>query len=173
MPSLAVPITFRRNDPLRGTEAERRIGEALREGWQPLGEKLVEWLRSKSPTYKGTYKKSHKLKTRGVGLKTALVVFSNDRLAKYKDHGRGKGKFAPPPAMLAYVRFKGWHLRGSHAPLKTQQKSLAFLIGRRQSEKGTKNPPHLYDQVVDANQGTITQAIKRLSSLVAEKLSRP
>ena len=169
-----MPVTFRRNDPLRGTTAERRISEALRDGWKPLGESLVGWLKAKSPIYKGTFQKSHKYKVRGVGLKTSLVVFSSDKLGAWKDRGRKAGRFPPPKAMLAYVRHRGLTIAGSKAKLITQQKSIAFLIGRKIARGNINSKrPNLYTRVVPENRGKIAAAIKRLSALVAQKLNRP
>ena len=169
-----MPVEFRRNDPLRGTIVEKRIGDALRSGWPELGNRLVFWLRRKSAVGSSAarWQKSHRMKMRGTGLKTQLVIFSNDKLGKYKDQGRGPGKFPPPPNILAYVRFRGLTLAGSKAPIRTQQKSVAFLIGRRLSEKGTKNPPHLYEKIVDENRATIASGIKRLSAEIAGMLSK-
>ena len=172
-----MPVTFRRNDPLRGTVIEKSIGDALRIGWAPLGEKLVSWLKEKSPVYKGKYRDSHKFKVRGTGLKTELRVYSSDKLGKWKDHGRESGKFPPPPAMLAYVRKRGLVIAGSNAPIKTQQKSIAFLIGRKISKGdaayGPTRRPNFYpERVVRENRSEISSQIKHLSAAIAAMLNR-
>lgn len=143
-------------------------------GWKDLGGKLVNWLRSKSPTYKQTYKNSHKQKTRGVGLATALVVYSNDPLAKWKDKGRKAGGFPPPAAMLAYVKFRGLRVAGSKSPVASQQKAIAFLIGRKigRGNMGPKRPNLYPDRVVNENRATISGGIKRLSAEIAAQLNR-
>ncbi len=184
-----MPVQFRRRDALRGTETERRITSALQDGWKDLGGKLVRYLRGKSPVYRGRFKASHKFKTRGTGLRTVLVVYSSDKLGAYKDRGREAGKFPPPDDMLAYVRKRGLGrfqrisfskksgrlVRSSRSKMTitSVQKGIAFLIGRKLS-KGNINSkrPNLYSKVLDDNRATIAGGIKRLSSKIAEMLSR-
>ena len=168
-----MPVEFRRNDALRGTQIEKNIGDALRAGWPELGRPLVAWLKSHSPFYRGDYKASHQFKCRGTGLKTELVVFSSDKLGRYKDKGRKSGKQPPPQSMLSYVKQRGLVIAGSKAPIATQQKSIAFLIGRKIG-RGNIGPgkPNLYpERVVRENRSEISSAIKRLSALIAAKLS--
>ncbi len=156
---------------------EARITAELREGWKALGDTLVRWLAAHSPVFRSTYKLSHRHKTRGVGLATQLVVYSNDPLAKWKDHGRQKGKPPPPPNMLAYVRKRGLRIAGSSAPLLSQQKSIAFLIGRKiargETAYGPTRRPNLYpERVRRENAGIISSEIKRLSARIAASLNR-
>jgi hypothetical protein len=108
-----------------------------------------------------------------VGLNTELVVYSSDPLGAYKDRGRRAGKQPPPAAMLAYVKHRGLRIAGSRAPVLSQQKSLAFLIGRKIG-KGNMNAkrPRLYTKVLVEQAGVISSSIKRLNALVAARLNR-
>ncbi len=76
--------------------------------------------------------------------------------------------------MLAYVKFRGLLIAGSKAPIKSQQKSRAFLIGRKLSKgnMGSKRPNLYPDRVVRENRATISSAKKRLSSQIAAMLNR-
>lgn len=168
-------VVNRRQTTFSGSQAEHRIGEALREGWKPLGDALVHWLTTNSPKYTGRYKKSHKRKTRGVGLHTELVVYSSDQLGTYKDRGRGPGKRPPPDKILAWVKFKGLTMSGSRAPIEKQQRTIAFLIGRKMGKVGNIGPkkPNLYTKVIPANKGIIAREIRSLSDAVAFSLNNP
>lgn len=153
---------------------EKRIGDALRQSWPELGSKLVSWLRAHSPVYRGDFKSSHKQKCRGTGLGTQLVVYSSDRLGRYKDKGRRAGKQPPPSAMLSYVKARGLTLAGSKSPILAQQKSIAFLIGRKigRGNIGPKKPNLYPDKLLAANRSTISGGIKRLSAQIAAMLNR-
>ncbi len=76
--------------------------------------------------------------------------------------------------MLAYVKFRGMTVAGSKAPIKSQQKAIAFLIGRKigKGNMGSARPNLYPERVVNENRATISAGIKNLSAEIARMLNR-
>lgn len=112
-----MPVTFRRRDNLKGTEAEEKIGQAVREGFEPLGDELVKTLQAQLPISnggkfargvdRGRFRRGMKKSVSGRGLKTRMRVFNNDPKAEYLEQDRKPGKGPSSDALLPWVRRKG------------------------------------------------------------------
>ena len=102
-----MPVTFRRQDNLKATEAEERIGKAITSEFTLLGDALVADLQGQAPVDRGGFKKSIRRRVSGRGFKTRLLVYSTSDHAEYIEKGRTPGKAPPPPVLLAWVRRKG------------------------------------------------------------------
>jgi hypothetical protein len=158
-----MPVTFRRQDKLKFTVLEERIGLAITTGFNRLGEQLITSLQARSPVDRGTYRKGHKKRITGRGLKTTMRVYNSSSHAEWVEKGRKPNSKQPPPAvMLALVKRKGLGARAfsvktrravSAGTIRTtdrktgkrrtagqsflkQQKSIAFLIGRSIAREG-------------------------------------
>ena len=192
-----MPVKFRRRDNLKGTEAEKRIGIAIRSGFDPLGSRLAQSLKSRAPTDRKRYQKSIRHRVTGSGLKTRMRVFAGADHAEYIEKGRPKGSFPNAGAILGWVRRRG--LGASQVSQKTRraiaagtrrsfnrttgklrtraqsllaiQKSIAFLIGRAIKRRGIKGKFHFRDLKQDYAQ-QISAAIARIRSLVAQHLNQ-
>ncbi len=193
-----MPIQYRRKDHLRGTEAEKRIGEAIREGFEPLGNELVQSIKADSPSDRGRFKKGVKKRISGKGLKTRLLVYNNLDYAEYIEEGRKPGSKPPPPdVLLGWVRRKG--LGAKAFSIKTRraiaagttrsfnraigkrrtaaqsllniQKSIAFLIGRSIGKRGIKGL-FLFKNLKSKQAGKISSAITGIKTRVANLLNR-
>lgn len=157
-------ITYRRRDNLKGTEAEAKIGEAIRQGFAPLGDDIVTSIKARSPVDRGRFKAATKKRISGAGLRTRMLIFNDAKHAEFVEGGRRKGKQPPPEVMLGWVRRKGLGARGfgvksrraisagtrrtfnrstgkrrtASQSLLQLQKSIAFLIGRKIGRDGIK-----------------------------------
>lgn len=111
-------VIFRRKDNLKGSEAEVRIGIAIKRGYESLGDDLTRSIQNRLPVSnggkfprglnRGRFKKGIKKRVSGKGLRTKLVIFNNVKHAKFVEEGREPGKKAPGTnAILPWVRQKG------------------------------------------------------------------
>lgn len=157
-------IAYRRRDNLKGTEAERMIGEAIRESFSPLGDDIVTSIKARSPVDRGRFKAGTKKRLSGSGLRTRMLIFNDAKHAEFVEAGRRKGKQPPPEAMPGWVRRKGLGAksfsvksrraigagtrrtfnrstgkrRTASQSLLQIQKSIAFLIGRKIGRDGIR-----------------------------------
>lgn len=189
-------IIFRRRDNLKGTLAERLIGDGIRSGFNSLGDDLVRDLQSQSPNDRGGFRRGHRKRISGAGLRTRMIIVNTVRHAEFVEFGRKPGKQPPPQVMLAYVRRKGigakvfsiktrrgigagtrrtfnkatGKRRTASQSLLVIQKSIAFLIGRKIGKFGIKGL-FLYRDLKSRNASKISFAMTRIRLRVASLLN--
>lgn len=104
-----MPIVYRRRDRLKGTETEELIGQAIREEFATLGDKIVASLKERAPKDQRKFEKSIKHRPSGRGLATRMRISAGAKHAEYVEKGRPKGKKPPPfNAIFAWVRRRGY-----------------------------------------------------------------
>ncbi len=189
-----MPATFTRRDNLR--RAETRIGEAIRESFEPLGNDLIQSLKDDSPNDTGKFKKGHKKRISGRGLRTRMVILNNAKHAEWVEGGREKGKQPPPDAMLKWVqrhglgasafsvktrrqiaagtkrsfnRATGKRRTAAQSLLKIQQ-GIAFLIGRAIGKRGIKGL-FLFRDLKAKHSAKISQSITNIKTRVVNILN--
>ena len=106
------------------------IGIAIRQGFEPLGDALLNSLKSRSPQDRGKFKKGLKKRISGKGLQTRMLIYNWADHAEWVEKGRTPGKQPPPQAML------GWVIRKGFSGTLQQKKSKAFLVGRKIGRDG-------------------------------------
>jgi hypothetical protein len=191
-----MPVTFRRKDNLKPVVAEDKIGIAIRQGFEPLGDKIVNSLRSRSPQDRGKFKKGIRKSLSGRGFKTRMLVLNSTEHAEFVEKGREPGSFAPPDLILGWVRRKGLgasafsiksrraigagtrrtfsraagRRRTSAQSLLQAQKSIAFLINRKIRMRGIKGK-FLFRSVKSDYAGQISASITDIKIRVAQILN--
>lgn len=159
-------ITFRRKDNLKWTPAGNRIGKTIREGFGPLGQKLVAFIRARAPQDTRKFFRGVKYKLSGRGFSTKLIILADSDNAEAVEEGRDPGKQPPIDAILPWVQRKGLgaqafsvktrraitagtrrirsretgKLRTRGQSLERIQRGIAFLIARKIGSVGLPNP---------------------------------
>lgn len=164
-------VTFRRRDNLRGTEAEAKIGEAIRQGFAVLGDDIISSEQQKLPRSnggkfprgvdRGTYKRSFRKRMRGRGFRTSMLVFNIAKHAEFLEEGRKPGSKAPPSdALLPWVRRKGL---GANAFSVKTRRAISAGTRRTFSRKAGK---------LRTRAQSLLQIQKSIAFLVARKIGK-
>ncbi len=189
-------IHYRRKDKLRFTEAEKLVGDAIRAGFEPLGDQLLQDLKTAAPVDRGKFKGGVRKRISGRGLATRMLIFNNADHAEYVEKGREPGKPPPSDTILGWVRRKG--LGASAFSLKTRraisagtkrsvdrkagkrraardsllviQKSIAFLISRAIGKRGLKGK-FFFRDLRSKQAAKISAAISGIKVRVAQILN--
>lgn len=185
-----MPIRYRSSTNLSG-EAEDLVGQAIRAEFDPLGDLLVNSLKTDWPEDTGKSKKSIQKRISGRGLLTRMLVFASSKIAEWIEKGRPKGaKQSPPNTLLAWVKRKGLgrtydiktrklirgrdrkrNFRTGRDTLLRRQKSIAFLIGRAIKRDGIKGK-FLFRNLRQKHERDINAMYGRLKSRVAQALNK-
>jgi hypothetical protein len=185
-----LPIKFRSPDNLKDTLLEDLIGEAIQEGFEPLGDSLVNSLKAEWPEDTGKSKKSIRKRISGAGFKTRMLIYASAESYEWVEKGRPKGaKQPPPPVMLAYVRRKGLgkaydirtrkllrgpdragKLRTGKDTLLRKQKSIAFLVGRKIKRDGIPGK-FLFRDLRQNHAPEISATYSQIQTRIAELLN--
>jgi hypothetical protein len=183
-------IKYRSSDSLKHTLLEDLIGEAIEEGFESLGGKLVASLQEQSPKDTSKSAKSIRKRISGNGFKTRMLIYASAESYEWVEKGRPKGaKQPPPPVMLAYVRRKGLgkaydiktrrllrgrdrskNLRTGRDTLLRRQKSIAFLIGRKIARDGIPGK-FLFRDLRQNHTNEISATYSQIQIRVAELLN--
>jgi hypothetical protein len=70
-------ISYRQPDALKDTLLEDLIGEAIQEGFEPLGDSLVNSLKAAWPEDTGKSRKSIRKRISGNGFKTRMLIYAS------------------------------------------------------------------------------------------------
>jgi hypothetical protein len=195
-----MPVRFKAEGPLTRRNAAAFIGRAIRSIYEPLGNDLVNSLQNDLP---GHYKKTVKKKVTGKSFDTKLTLYSNAAGIEAIEEGRKPGKAPPPDVLLKWVRKRGLGVksfsiktrralgvrriidrstgkkRSAGKSLLIQQKSIAFLIGRKIAKEGLPRstgfkPSHrlfLFRDIQRNNPATISGYMKLLQLRVNQVLN--
>lgn len=176
------------------------IGRAIRSVYEQMGNELVDSLERTLP---GHFKKTVRKKVTGQGFGTKLTIFSSAKGIQYIEEGRGQGKAPPPDVILKWVRRKGLGVksfsiktrkalgvrrtvdrttgkrRSTGKSLLIQQKSIAFLIGRKIAKEGLPRntghkPSHrlfLFRDLAKNNPAIVNPYMKTLQSRISQILN--
>ena len=161
-----MPVQFRRRDNLKWTEAEQKVGEAIRSGFAPLGQRLVAFIRARAPQDTRKFWRSVGYSVSGRGLATKMIIRAGSANAEWVEKGREPGKAPPIDVILAWVRRRGLgalafsmktrraistgvrrtrqrstgKLRTRSQSLVQVQRGIAFVIARKIGRVGLPNP---------------------------------
>lgn len=191
-----MPVTFRRRDNLKFTEAEKRVGQAIRAGFEPLGNELVESIKADSPNDRGGFRKGVRKRISGTGFRTRMIIYDSAPHAEWVEKGREPGKQPPPDVMRSWVRRHG--LGASAFSIKTRrqiaagtrrifskatgkrrtaaqslqviQKGIVFVIGRAIGKRGIKGL-FLFKNLKSKHAEKISAAITQIKVKVAQILN--
>lgn len=78
-----------------------------------------------------------------------ILQIEMEEYAKFIHEGRSPGKFPPVDEIRGWVERKGLTIQGSSAPLDTQQRQLAYLVGRKIAVHGIEPSPFIEDLPTD------------------------
>lgn len=174
-----MPVTFRRKDNLKPDKTERLIGQAVKQGLQPLGNQIVQHLKAQSPKDRGGFRAGIKKRIEGSGLRTVMIIYNDSPHAVFVERGRGPGKQPPPAVIQGWVRRKGLGRSAStrkvrsrvtgrlRSALKSSQSSIAFLIGRAIGRRGIKGK-FLFRDVTRV----FASQIRRTQDLIESRIAR-
>lgn len=189
-------IEVNASGPLVSKYAEKLIGVAIRDTFTPMGHRLVEVLKAEAPVDRGNFRNSIKSKVTGTGFNTKLTIYANSKDAQWAEEGRKPGKQPPPEVMLALVKRKGLgvsalsvrtrrpiaagtrrtrsratgKLRTSSQSLAAQQRSIAYLIGRKIGREGTEGS-HIFRDLKVNHADIIAPMITGMQNRIAAILN--
>lgn len=153
-----MPIHVRRQDNLKDTVAEQKIGEGISDGFDSLGKQIVPSLRQRARQDTHRHEKSIRHRISGRGLKTRMLIYAGAKHSEYVENDRPPGSYAPPDNIKRWCRRHGI------------PEERAYAINNKIFRKGIKGQHHFRDLRIDyASQ--ISAAMAKINNLVARNLN--